>query len=339
MLCLRAHREFSNKKFLIMDFMEGAEIDDYADDASVDARGKSKLAKILANNYMKQIFTDGFFHADPHPGNILLKESNEGPQITYLDFGMVGKLNHASIRHLNELLVAIASGKPEEIRRNLLLICRKRGKVNEDKLLADITRVFDQYYGMSASDGGASNIFGEIVTLCTNNNLVMPRELTLVFKGLLTIEGIISKLDPTASIQKLIKPYVEKYLFSQFDLLGEIKKYIDSLAAAGTAIPRIPVQISELIEQTKQGDLKVTFDHKGLDHVADQLESSINRLTMGLVVAAIIIGSAFLVRFNAGLVGIVASNLGAFGFIIAIMIGVSMLWSSIRKRKGKSAEK
>ncbi|MGL4666976.1 MAG: ABC1 kinase family protein, partial [Saezia sp.] len=411
-LAPKVYREFSSEKLLIMDYMTGMKVSDYIDKAneqiqagnSTFAESKKRLANEIVDNYMKQIFDDGFFHADPHPGNILITtgagstteqeapssgagDSGESPaqtlhkeasspldvdvtiggvslgavferqdffelfaggsatltaadagnaaseKIVYIDFGMMGSLDERTLDKFNNIIAAFSQQDSDLVARAILTICKEKSPINMDDFTVDVNRLFTRYFDMPIGDISLPAIFQDIAKLCGDHKLQLPQSVTLLMKGVGTIEGIVLTLDPELSIMSAVMPYAKRYLRKQFDLKTEVQEFLHNLYKAGKAMPELPVKLSRMLDTIGRGEMKVGMDHTHLDDLFRRFEIMVNRLVMGLIVAALIIGSSMLMNFSVSSSHSVIYILGIVGYLLALVLVITMVLQTRRKRK------
>lgn len=407
----RVYREFSSRRLLIMDFMKGVKISDYIERANQEAENgndavkqtKKRLAGEIVDNYMKQVFDDGFFHADPHPGNILVTldgpaqadapssgegapspgeeappaappgqeglfgalpldvdvkvhgvslsaflqqdmfaffagkaeaaPARHGPErVVFIDFGMMGVLDERTLEKFNRLLAGFSQQDNEKVAQAILSLCKQKGPFNIDDYTADVGRLFGRYYDMPIGDMSLPTIFEDIARICAQYKLQLPQSVTLLIKGLGTIEGIVLALDPDLSIMSAVLPYAKRYLKQQFDPRAEVRDALKSLYRAGKAAPEIPGKVSRALDTLSRGEIKLNMETNRLDDLFKRLEAMVNRVVVGIIVAALIIGSSVLIHFG-GLARTAAAALGISGFVLALVLALVMLLQTYRKRK------
>ncbi len=404
------YRTFSSRRLLIMDFMQGVQIANYIElsNAEVDKGNtsvletKKRLAKEIVDNYVKQIFDDGFFHADPHPGNILVTletppadpstVSNEGSavddqkeqeqpleknllnelpldidvtvagvslstifrnqdvlslfagtakaeqakcgpeRIVFIDFGMMGTLDERTLEKFNTILAAVHDQDNKKIAKGILSLCKTKVPVDLDDFTEDIGKLLERYYDMPIGDMSLPAVFEDINDLCTRYQLQLPQNIALLVKGVGTIEGIVLALDPDCSVMSAVMPYAKRYLQKQFDAKHELTRLLKDLYRAGKTIPEFPVKITKALDTLTRGEIKLNMETKNLDDLFIRLETMVNRLVMGLIVAALIVGSSMLIHF-ADSAQTIASNFGMVGYTLAIVLVVILVFQTYRKRK------
>lgn len=312
----QVYKQYSDEKLLIMDYMEGVKISEYSKKTEL-SNIKKKLADILINNYIKQIFIDGFFHADPHPGNILVYEEN----LVYLDFGMMGKLDEKTIEKLNQVVLGLAEQDNEKIVKAIVNLCSHTREIDMDVLNDDVEKLFSKYYEMSIGDMNLADIFNNVTNICTKNSLILPSNVTLLFKGVSTIEGVVLQLDPNISFMGAIEPYAYRHLMSQMDIEKEAKQLLVNLSKIIKVAPESPLKISKLIDDIIKGKLKIN-----LDDSFKILDMAFNKLSLSLIIGALIIGSSILMAFERGY------KVSIIGFSMALILTLIMVYYIFKKK-------
>ncbi len=372
----RVYRQYSTKRLLVMDCMDGRKISDYiaqADNAISEGNTaykeqKKKFADILVKNYMKQIFDDGFFHADPHPGNVLVGRANKDDEadiseekiyeietpvssitatvvdtktpdenneekIILIDFGMMGRLDEITLDKFNQFIAALITQNNAKIAKAILNLCKSDGSTDLDKLEEDAGKLFSKYFDMAIGSMSLPLLFEEMSGICLKNGLTLPSNITLLFKGIATIEGIVLRLDPNMSLMTAIEPYAKRYIRSQFNLHNESEQFISNLILSLKAAPEIPLKLSNLMDAAAKGKLKVNMEHRHLEDSFDKLSALVNQLSMAIIVAALIVGSSMLVNYSDNAARLAASSVGSLGYLVAIILAGIMIFKSWHKKK------
>ncbi len=345
----QVYKQYSNNKLLIMDYMQGMKISDYIIKADEKINNgdtyyvntKKKLADILVNNYMKQIFDDGFFHADPHPGNILIyidpiendsystEKSNPFfdlldedfsfknlfkyqdlfsdyyskrnelhdiyEKIVYLDFGMMGYIDQKTLEKFNNIIASFSTKDNDKIAKAFMNICKTSKPVNMDLFTQDIGTLFSKYYDTSINNISIPEFSKEITSICSKYHLKIPSNITLMFKGISTIEGIVLQLDPDFSIMSAIEPYAKRYLKEKFDFEKEMLNMLMNLSQSGRVTPELPLKVSNLIDNVFSGKLKINVENKQSNDFLTKLKSMANRISISIIIAAFIIGFSIVI--------------------------------------------
>lgn len=326
MHCLKCYDDYTTETVLVMEYIIGTKIADLISNKNATEQ-RHQVALHLVNNYMKQVFEDGFFHADPHPGNIIILEETT---IAYIDFGMMGVLNKKLVEQFNQFLYAIYLKDIDKLTEAILAICTHDGSVDEGALYRDINTLFTNYIDLPIEEMDMAQIFRQVFSVCNKHNLQIPNNITLLLKSIVTIEGIINDLDNNLTIMTAVGPYMKRYLSKNFDLVDELKTYGSSILQMTKDVPKLPTKLLSLIDGIKKGRVKLQLEHNGLNDIVKELDTIANKLVIALIASALIIGSSLLVQTESlRVVGIV-------GYVIAAVMGILLIISILyNKRKKK----
>lgn len=324
----RVYEQYTTSNILVMDYIRGIKIAD-TNRLTLEGYDLKDMASKLAYNYLKQVFDDGFFHADPHPGNILIS----GNRIAYIDFGMMGVLNKSMMKKFNSFLFGVASRNVEAMAGSLVRIGIKRGNINNKKLYSDVEQIYNKYIDESLYDIELPGLLDEIFKAFRKNNITMPREITMLMKGLMTIEGVGMKLAPDLNIMEIVVPYMKSRMMDRMDFRQEVGEQLENLYTLSKIGLKIPVKMLELMNYALAGNLKVQMEHTNLEKSINELNRMVNRIVFGIVVASFILGSSLLIRVDAGpkLYGV--SAFGLFGYVSTAVFGIWLLISIMRSGK------
>ena len=330
MKCLKSYPDYTKENILVMEYVIGTKIDNVEalKKEGVDVKA---LAQNLVNNYMKQAFEDGFFHADPHPGNILIREK----KITFLDFGMMGTMDSAMLKKFNDLLYALYINDTKELSSAVMRLCRKNGKVDKEKLNNDIDDFYYQYIdGVALNEMKFPVIITKLKDVCMGNNLGIPEDILMFARGFMTIEGVIQNLDSDLTLMSALEPYMKNYISTRFNLANEIKEYGKSLYKMGKTVPEIPVKIAQTLDKLKDGEFKMQIQHDNLDKTFKELDYIVNKIVVGLLLFALIVGSSILANTGNLVEGHnLMSSIGVIGYVIAAIFTLLLIFSIIRNKK------
>jgi ubiquinone biosynthesis protein len=323
------HWSHTNPAVNVQDYIEGVS---GCRPAELVARGldPSALARHGADAVLKMILIHGFFHADPHPGNVLFLADG---RIAFIDFGMVGRISHARRDEIVDLLAALAQ-RDESAMMDVLIGWTGGTEVDEARFAADIGELVFAYEHVPLKNVRISRLVGEIMDLIRNHSILLPPDMAMLFKALITLEGLGRQLDPEFLLIDHLTPFVRKLVHERYRPSALIKRGRHSLSEALNLLSSLPRDMARLGKDMRQGRFSVNLDLKRLDHFGRQLDRSANRLTMGIVTGALIIGSSIVMTVNAGprLFGL--PFLGLFGFMIALINSLwlmASIWRSGRK--------
>lgn len=313
------------EKIITMEKIVGFKIDDLKK-LLREGYDLDNLGKKLTLSFFKQVFEDGFFHGDPHPGNLLIRKDH----ICFIDFGIMGTISKSLKASLNEVMLAIAYHDVNKMISVIMSIGVKRGYVNRNSLYESIDYMFDSYMSASLKNIKISIVLEEIFQISKNNNIKLPKELTMLLKSMLIIEGVIAKISPDLSIVDVLIPYVKsqnKNLFLKninFDtLLLNGYRFIKSSS-------EFPSKFIELSDSIISGRAKIQLQHNNLQKPIKDLNRMVNRMVFAIIISSMIIGSSLILRTNIGPKIHDISIIGISGFMVAALMGFYLLISILR---------
>jgi ubiquinone biosynthesis protein len=292
--------------------------------AAVEAAGLSRklLAARGADAVLKMIMIDGFYHADPHPGNVFYLPEN---RIAMIDFGMVGRLMDERRNQIVNLLAALA-GKDDEAMLDVLEWTGDAA-VDESKLAADVNEFVFNYANVPLKDLRLGKLLGELTVIMRDHYLVMPADLAMLFKALITLEGLGRQLDPDFDMVEHLTPFVRRVITERYmpdALLKRGKRNFHDLLSLVTTLPH---EVAHLIKEARRGKFKIDLDLKRLDRFSHQLDSSVNRLTLGILTASLVIGSSIVMTVEGGPTLFGLPVFGLLGFMVAFFNSVWLIFS------------
>jgi len=320
--------QYTNPQINVQSFVDGipaTRIDQLAD-SGLDAR---VLARHGADAVLRMILINGFFHADPHPGNVFFLE---GERLGLVDFGMVGRLSHARRDEIVDLLAALAE-RDERAILDVLIEWTGSHPVDEHKFAYDISELMFAYDHVPLKNINITQLINDIMGLVREHSIVLPPDLTLLFKALITLEGLGRQLDPDFQLIEHITPFVRELMIERFHPTSLFKRGKHSLNEAVGILAGLPRDLIRIGKDIRHGKFRVNLDLKRLDNFGRQLDKSANRLTMGIVTGCLIIGSSIVMTVNAGPKLFGLPFFGFLGYIVAFFNSVWIMWSIWRSGK------
>ena len=328
--CPQIHSQVTPSRVLVMEYIEGFDLDrpDILTDNGYDLE---EIGLKLADNYVKQIIDDGFFHADPHPGNLRIREG----QIVFLDLGMMGRLSQRDKALFRQAVRAIAEHNVNALKDVLLTLGVHNGRINHTRLDGDIEDLLTQYGSMGLADMDLGRMLEEFLGLANSHGISMPEGVTMLTRGMLTIQGVLASLAPELNLVQIMANRMLGEAARDFDLLAELKDGGKTLAASGRKAVALPAQLSDLLGMTIKGQTKVNLELTGSDEPLAQVDRMVNKLVLALLSAALLVGSSLICTtdMKPKLLGI--PMLGAFGFFIALILMGYLLVDTFRKKRRK----
>jgi len=325
----KVYWELTTERVLTMEFIDGIKI------SELDKLEKAGLdRKIIAYNgaqsILKQVFDHGFFHADPHPGNIFVLPNNV---IAPLDYGMMGSLDEELMETVGNLLTAIVNKDVNKIIRAFTDIGIIENTLDVRGLKLDLTDFLDRYYQVPFSQLDIGKILSELTEIIRKHRIKLPSDLTLMGKTLVTEEGVGRILDPDFDIITMAKPYVEKLMVRKLDPRRHLKEFAATLDDISRLFKILPSEFRVIITKIKKGELNIKIEHHGLDHLILELDKASNRLSFSMIISALIIGSSLIVRLDKGPQVFGFPVFGILGYLIAAVLGLWLVIAIIRSGK------
>jgi ubiquinone biosynthesis protein len=316
--------DFTTSRVLTMEYIRGKKITDLGPLARLDLKG-AELAEELFHAYLKQILVDGFFHADPHPGNVFLTDDH---RIALLDLGMVGHITPQLQENLLQLLLAVSDGRGDDAAASAIKIGELKEDFSENTFRQRVAGLVGEYQGSKMDQIQVGRVVLEITQVAADNGLRVPAELTLLSKTLLNLDLVGQTLDPKFNPNASIRRNAEKILqqrvskaFSTTNLFGGLLEMKDLLV-------RLPGRLNRILDTIAHNEFKVNVDAIDEDVIIEGLQKIANRITLGLVLAALIVGAALLARVETsfrifgypGLALICFLSVGGGGLLLIISI-------------------
>jgi len=284
-----------------------------------------------ANAILKQIFEWGFFHGDPHPGNILIMPGNI---IAFVDYGLIGYLDSELKEDLSSMFLAFIARDSDKIVRIIT------STYIDDPELCDI-RAFrrdmrdfiNSYYAVTFSSLNIASVLYDIAAMIRKYEVRLSPDLILLIKALISSETIARTMDPDFQIIHLLRKYMKRLIKNRLNIRKNIKIFGNDAAEFFSFIRILPAEIRSILLKLKTGKLSIRFEHQGLDYLIAEMDSASNRISFSVIIAALIIGSSLIVRQYSG-TGILGTPIiGLIGYIIAGILGLGLVISIIRSGK------
>ena len=292
--------------------------------ASIDEAGldRKALAARGADALLRMILVDGFFHADPHPGNVMYLPGN---RIALIDFGMVGRLSSVRRSQVIDLLAGLAR-HDEEAMLEVFLEWRGADDVDEARLATDLSELAFDYADVQLKDIKIGVLLHRISAILREHAIFMPADLTLLFKALISLEGLGRQYDPEFRLVERVKPFVDRAMQQRYQPAEAVRRGQATLNDFVGLVMAMPRDLARLIKDARQGRIRVDLDLKRLDSFGDRLDRAIDRVTIGVMTASLVIGSSIVMTVPGGPTVFGASLLTLLGLLGYLMAFVNSLW-------------
>lgn len=317
----RVMRAYSSESILVMEYLDGIAVDN-AKALKAEGYDPNEIGVKLAENYVKQIVDDGFFHADPHPGNIRVRSG----KIVWLDMGMMGRLTQRDRQLFRSALNAAVRGDVNELCNLLLVFCEPSAPVDRPQLYADVDGLLNRYETLDVGSMNLLDIRNDVVAVANRNGISMPKGVSMLGRGLVTMEGVLGTLSPDINVMQVMVNHLSGRMLEYFDPAQEIQKTWMDLFQSGRRMPHIPSQVSELLKMGIRGQTKTNIEITGSEQPLRALNRMAERIAVGLIEGGLLIASSILSISNLPKCFLGIPAVGAAGFFISILLGVWFFW-------------
>ena len=324
----RVYHEYCSEQLLVMEYVQGVKINDIGLDDDYD---NHSLAKQGLNTAIKQILEDGFFNADPHPGNLLVTADR---QLCIIDWGMVGHLTERDRYELIDLLKSVVEKDSDSLVQVLLRLSRPSGEAVEIRALErELLYILNTYYAVPVREVNIGQLLMSIMTLLRNYRLRLPPDLVIMIKALVTAEGTARQLYPELDVVSEAKRNVSRLAEQRFRPENLYRSFRATLSSIWTSQRDIPRQLLHIFGKLERGELGLHFHLDKLERLVNTLENSSNRLTTGVIIAALIMGSSMIITTGVGPFVFGFPALGVIGYLISAVLGLWLVITILRVKK------
>ncbi len=318
--------DLTTSKVLTMECIHGVKVSNLAE---IERRGLDR--KIIAKNagraVFKQIFLDGFFHADPHPGNLFVLENNV---IAPLDYGMMGRLSESLMDEISDLLVNVVTWNP----KGIVKVYQKAGVLTDRtdlKILeSDLTEFLYRYHKIPLSRIDMKSIINDAFDIIHRHDIQIQSELMLFGKAMVTYEEVGKMLDPDYDLVTEAIPFVKKLSKRKYQPKIILRDIVTALQDLRDFLVPLPFDLQRITQKLTRGEFKFSLEHLGLGKFILQMERSSNRISFSLIIAALIVGSSLIMRLDVGPFLLGYPLIGILGYIFAGILGVWLVIAILR---------
>jgi ubiquinone biosynthesis protein len=317
--------EYSGQRVLTMEYVEGVKISDLAR-LKQQQYDTGRIASHIVKALYHQIYEHGFFHADPHPGNMAV---GEGERIIFYDFGQVGIIEEYDRDRYTTLLIGMMKHDVMGVTRSLLDIADNTQQISPEELRRDVANLSRKYYGLPLSQINVAEALRELLDLSAQYRVRLPAQLSLLIKMLMTIESTIAGLDPTLSLVDIAVPYGKKAVKAR--LAGpRIKRELGELLLDYTNIARrLPQDISSILKKLHEGQITIRVEDSRVEKLGIKLDLLSNRLSLAIILASLIIGTSMFANLSGSSL-LSRLPIAELGFILALLLGLFLAYSILR---------
>ncbi len=314
-------QELTTEAVLTMEFVEGIRADEPERLVEMGIR-PCDIAHNGAQIFMKQAFDLGVFHGDPHPGNLRVMADGT---IALLDFGMVGTLDESKREELVDLFLAVVR---HDIRRTVSMVqvvCQPSRSIDQSLLTADVKDFVDGFYGLPLEQIKVGRLLGEFIHMLANHGLRCPGDLMLFVRAIVTLEGVGRSLDPHFNLAPELAPFIERQVKRRYEPRRMMNRAFDDMRSLLSAAHDLPLSTSRVLDKLAQDDLRIQFEHRGLDRLITEFDRSSNRVVIAVIVASLILSSALVYREGSS-----STWISVPAFVLSGLLGVWLIYGVLR---------
>ncbi|MCU0574036.1 MAG: AarF/UbiB family protein [Syntrophobacteraceae bacterium] len=334
----RVYWECTTRSVLVMEHIDGIKMDQ-VEEIVAAGLDPGEVAMIGLRSFSRQLMEFGYFHADPHPGNTIVMRDG---RVSLVDFGIIGYLDEETMRQIANLFLGYAEHDYDMIMDALM----DAGLIDEENMdltafRIDLKDMSEPFYGRSLQNISVKDVYDQLMVLVLKYHVRLPRNLLLLFKTFIQTEALGKILGSDASILEVTRPYAKKLLQRGYDARSLFRNLGRDSRTTALQLKTLPRYVTDILRQTAKGTQRIELRHTGFDPIDRQLEKGVNRLTVGMVIAASILAAAMVLNsdqqvmeFTVDIFGLrtlsLTSILGITGYVIATLLGLWLILSIIR---------
>ena len=278
----------------------------------------------------QQIFEHGFFHADPHPGNLFALPGNK---VCFIDFGMMGTVLKTDIEFFADIVYGVTAKDSQTLIWGLKNIALSQKFEGNKTFEYEVEDLINDYHALPVDKVNMSELFMRLLDFVNKYNIRMPADYFLLSKAIITIEGVGQRLDPKMSIIDELTPHINKTIKSEFNLINIFKRIFGSARDSLSLLENLPRDIREIIGKVKKGELKVSIEHEGLEDITHKIDLASNRIAAGFIIGCILMASSILIAVSFPPLYNHISIFGGLGFILSNILGLRILLTIFKSKK------
>ncbi|MBJ6725886.1 ABC1 kinase family protein [Geomesophilobacter sediminis] len=322
----KVYWEATARGVLTIEYVAGIKVND---NAALDAAGlnRREIARRGAHAFLKMVLNHGFFHGDPHPGNVLILPQNV---ICLLDFGMVGRLTSSLKAYLTDVLGAVINRDVEELVHTILTAGDNTDNVDVNGLKRALADFIDSYYEIPLREIEVGRMLMEFIDIISTYRIKIDPDLTMLVKVLVVIEGMGRQLDPEFDMVEHLRPFLTQAFHEKHSpgrVVREMGGAIDAYLSLAKNLPR---DFREILNKINRNKFRIDLEHRGLDRFSRELDRSANRLSLSMIIAALIIGSSIAMHTTRGPAIMGVPAFAFLGYLIAALIGLWWIVAILR---------
>ncbi|MGE5398439.1 MAG: ABC1 kinase family protein [Chitinophagales bacterium] len=321
----KVYWNLTTKNVLTMEYIEGIKVSD-VDSLRKAGFNLQRVATIIVESFFSQVYEVGFFHADPHPGNLAVSPQEK---VIFYDFGQMGTVDVLLKERGMDLIQSMVRYDVNGVTRAILSLGFAKGHINREEFRRDVSRLQRKYYGIPMADIQLGIALAELIQLTFKYQIRVPPELSLMVKMLMTCESLVCQLDADLSLLELFEPMGHKIIMKRYAPDNIRKKLSDAAIEYATMARNLPREVETILELMGEGELKLQLEIAGIKNFVKRADILTNRISVSIVAAGLIVGTALASgRLSHTLLSQVP--LAELGFVAALVLGLFLIVSIVR---------
>lgn len=311
-----AYPQYSCESVLVMEFVQGTEIS-HTEELCQQGVDMNALARRVCQSYVTQVLDDGFFHADPHPGNILVRDGD----VVWIDLGMVGTLTVSERMLVGKVFTAVATDNAYLLKEAVMGLVHVLGPVDHGALLEALSRLLAEYSTAEMKEINVGTVLTEVIEVLRGQNMMMTSSVTMLARGFVTIEGVMAQVAPDISVIEIVSKHVIAQQADPKFLATQLIDLATTSAASAEALAKLPTQLSNTLEMLDRGQIKVNGDIDVSSRILATAYAAVGRISLATLSAGLFLGSSILctTAMQPQLLGV--PLLGVLGYVGAFVLG------------------
>ena len=322
----KVYREYTTSKVLTMEYVDGVSLNTVLESKD-DKYDKEHIALQGADSFIKQILEYGFYHADPHPGNIFVLENNN---VAFVDFGMMGHLDDDLREDLAKLFIFISEGDAKLLTKQLMYMGIVDDSNDYKEIEYEILQLLDRYYGIQFND--ISGVLRGLIEddLLNEYGVILPRDLMMVIRTLSMIDDVGRSLKPDFNTTEIVKPYALKLLLNTVKPKRLMSKTASTIMDVEHLSKKLPASLLNFFSVVEDGHLNIALDMEEVDRINAITSRIVNEIVLAIITAALLVGSSLIMGIDSGIHVLGYPILGFIGFTFSAIIGIVLIVMIIR---------
>ncbi|MDQ8201727.1 AarF/UbiB family protein [Pelagicoccus sp. SDUM812003] len=315
--------EYCTRRVLVMEWIEGRKLSDIEPNSDEAKR----IARVGSRSLFHQILMNGFFHADPHAGNVRVMPDG---RVCLLDWGMTGQLTERMRFGLVDLFVAFVKGDPEQVTRLAISLEDTGESIDRRRMERDVNLAIREHYNPDTGEGDVGRAVLKLLYVFGQNGVDLARDYSLMAKAILCVEETGTYLDETYNIKTEFEPVLTELIRKRRNPKRMIRDFRDSVLFGIDQLQNVPEEALRILKKIEKDNLKINLQHKGLEDLDDAISDASNKITLGIIIGCLLVGSSLIVTSNTPPIVFGFPILGIAGFVLSFLLGLYVAFDILR---------